>query len=461
MRAIPIKAAALAAMLLTGGWRAPNATSGAKVCEDCVRVHMQTLAGVAMNGRRCSTADEANAARYIEGEFRRMGVAGALPGGAYRQSVPLLTPRLAAPPSLEIEAPGGALHWAQGQEMLVTRAPHAASGPLVRVSDSASAPRDLKGAVVFYDVAKPDRGAARRFEAAGAALVLAPAEPAMAAQFPLAADAWRRSRVRGPGDDPPASGALQVMIRPAAAEILRTVPEGARVRLIADPLSPEAAATQNVLAVIHGADRDADGRALLLSAHYDHLGMRNGKLYPGANDDASGTAAVLEFARLLNSGARPRRTVYFALFGCEESGGLGAQYYRAHTPMPLTDLAANIEFEMIGYPDPKRPDTLMLTGWDLSNLGPTLVAHGAKLGDDPYPEQHFFQRSDNYQLALKGVVAQTASGWPLPPTYHQPSDDLDHVDIPFMASAIQSMVTPVRWLLDSDFKPEWLPGKRP
>ena len=128
---------------------------------------------------------------------------------------------------------------------------------------------------------------------------------------------------------------------------------------------------------------------------------------------------------------------------------------------PLGTLAANLEFEMIGLPDPKHPKTVMLTGWERSNLGPTLKAQGADIGPDPYPEQNFFQRSDNYQLALKGVVAQTISAWPLAPTYHKPTDDLAHLDLPFMLEVIQSLVEPIRWLVNSDFRPEWNPGMKP
>ena len=106
-------------------------------------------------------------------------------------------------------------------------------------------------------------------------------------------------------------------------------------------------------------------------------------------------------------------------------------------------------------------DTLLLTGWDRSDLGPTLKAHGARLGPDPYPEQHFFERSDNYQLALQGVVAHTAAGYGTPSTYHQPKDDLAHLNLEFMTTAIQSLVDPVRWLAESDFRPAWTKGGRP
>ena len=75
---------------------------------------------------------------------------------------------------------------------------------------------------------------------------------------------------------------------------------------------------------------------------------------------------------MLGSGPKPRRTVFFALFGSEESGGLGSSYFLQHPPVPLTDIVANLEFEMIGRPDPKYPkDDLWLSGWERSNLGPS------------------------------------------------------------------------------------------
>ena len=179
-------------------------------------------------------------------------------------------------------------------------------------------------------------------------------------------------------------------------------------------------------------------------------------------DDASGTTAVLELAHAMVAGAKTKRSLLFVCYGSEEVGGLGSQFFGRHSPLPLTQIVTNLEFEMIGSQDPKMPKgVLLLTGWERSNLGPTLRDHGALLGPDPYPEQHFFQRSDNYSLALEGVVAHTAAGWGTPPTYHQPSDDLAHLDIGFMTIAIQSLVEPIRWLADSDFRPEWSPGGQP
>ena len=80
--------------------------------------------------------------------------------------------------------------------------------------------------------------------------------------------------------------------------------------------------------------------------------MNGDDIYNGADDDASGTTAVLELARVLGSGPKPRRTVIFALFGSEETGGQGSTYFLQHPPVPLKQIAVNLEFEMLGRADP-------------------------------------------------------------------------------------------------------------
>lgn len=224
--------------------------------------------------------------------------------------------------------------------------------------------------------------------------------------------------------------------------------------------------TRNVIGVIPGHDPKLKDQVVLLTAHMDHIGVDkavNGDdIYNGADDDASGCIAVLQLAHTLSRGKPPRHTVIFAFFGSEETGGQGDQYFLEHPPVPLINIMANLEFEMIGRADSAaKPDQLWLTGYDRTNLGPELAHHGAKLVADPHPEQQFFQRSDNFALARKGIVAQTISSFGLHRDYHQPSDDVAHVDFPHMEHAIQSMMKPVKWLANSKFKPEWVQGKKP
>jgi len=230
--------------------------------------------------------------------------------------------------------------------------------------------------------------------------------------------------------------------------------------------APSEAITTNVIGILRGRDSNLARETVLLSAHLDHLGIRGegtgDNIYNGADDDASGVTAVLELARALSGGKRPKRTVVFVLFGSEEIGGYGARYFQEHSPVPIESFVANLEFEMIGRPDSAvAPNTLWLTGYERSNLGAELAAHGARLVADPHPEERFFQRSDNYVLARKGIIAHTVSSYGLHHDYHRPSDDLAHIDFAHMTAVIESMIAPVTWLVNSDFKPQWSKDGKP
>ncbi len=225
--------------------------------------------------------------------------------------------------------------------------------------------------------------------------------------------------------------------------------------------------TWNAIAILPGTDPERKDEVVLLTAHLDHLGqlkqpINGDAIFNGADDDASGTTAVLNLARVLASSPPPQRTVVFALFGSEEFGGFGARGFLQHPPVPLASLVANLEFEMIGRPDPSVPaGTLWLTGYERSNLGPELAAHGAHLVQDPHPEQKFFQRSDNITLAREGIVAQTVSSFGLHHDYHQPTDEIRTIDFAHLNAAIISMEEPLRWLTNTSWKPSWNPGGRP
>ncbi len=227
----------------------------------------------------------------------------------------------------------------------------------------------------------------------------------------------------------------------------------------------QSGATWNAIGVLRGTDPEGD--AIMLSAHLDHLGVNEAltgddKIFNGADDDASGCVAVLELARVLAAGKRSRRTVYFIAFGSEERRGQGSRYFIDHSPVPLTKIVADLNFEMLGRPDSKvPPNALWVTGFERSTLGPELARRGASLVADARPEQRFFQRSDNYPLALQGVIAHTISSFGMHTDYHRPSDDLSKIDFPFMTRSLNSLVQPIQWLANSTFRPAWVPGQAP
>jgi Zn-dependent M28 family amino/carboxypeptidase len=304
-------------------------------------------------------------------------------------------------------------------------------------------------------------GALRR---AGAAMVVVPSDASTEQMYTMFGGKTRVP-IRLKDQSAGRGGASLVAVSAEVAAKLAKDGDGTIVSLDLKAVKEEKPRmTYNAIGYLPGSDPKAG--TILLTAHLDHLGVGkpvNGDaIFNGANDDAAGTTAVLELAHALASGPQLKRSVLFVCYGSEEAGELGSTYFGQHPPVPLKELVANLEFEMIGNQDPKMPKgVLLLTGWERSNLGPELKKHGALLGPDPYPEQHFFERSDNYALALQGVVAHTAAGWGTVPTYHQPNDDLAHLDIPFMTAAIQSLVEPVRWLASSDFVPQWNAGGKP
>jgi Zn-dependent M28 family amino/carboxypeptidase len=268
--------------------------------------------------------------------------------------------------------------------------------------------------------------------------------------------------------------ATMITVDQATYTTLAALADGTVLTLQAEVKPAQLAHTWNAIGKLKGTAANADEQVILLTAHLDHLGNRApatppaadappaDTIFNGADDDASGSVAVLELAEQLAKGKRPKRTVIFAWFGSEESGGFGARHFIDAPPVPLDRIVANLEFEMIGRADKAvPPHTLWLTGYERSNLGPELARRGAKIVADPHPDQNFFQRSDNIQLARRGVIAQTVSSFGLHTDYHRASDEVKTMDVPHMTDSIRSMLKPVRWLANSKFRPEWRPGQKP
>src|SRR5947208_7112915 len=373
-----------------------------RVCVPCIRAHMEFLASDAMRGRGSATHDELLAATYIASELRAYGIEPAGDSGGYLQRATLVRRKLTGPPQITFKGPNGAsVTWNYGKEFLVSHlAQENFSAPLRKVDIDKGEPEAAPGTIVLVVGSDPKkvRSAASALGNAGTAgvIVVRTADPAY---FEEAARQLPDLTIHLEGETRSALGVelnfLEVSAE--AANILQELPEDTTLHFEA-PSTTEESYTWNAIGMLRGSDPALRHSAVLLSAHLDHLGIGkpvNGdEIYNGADDDASGTTAVLELARVLGSGPRPKRSVIFALFGSEEVGGLGSTYFREHPPVPLTDIAATLEFEMLGRADPKvNADTVWLTGWERSNLGPTLATHGAKLVADPHPDQNFFARS--------------------------------------------------------------------
>jgi len=432
-----------------------------------VRANLTYLAGPALHGRGSGTEDEHHAAQFIARRLKQYGLVPAAENGHYIQTATLRSRTVTKAPVLSFDTGDSAnpppVDWTHGKEMVVFALSESdVSGPLQKLdlNDETTSPTAIKDGAVLLLKLKPGttmKNVPASYVDSKTAMVIFSEPPGD--QEMVERRSQRMPRVsKKMGDEP--SGPVLVVAKPEAIPQLWAATEGTIVKLHAEVTPWETSHTWNVLAKIEGTtEKD---QIILLSAHLDHLGVKNGKTYPGADDDASGTVAVMELARSLARHPKPRRTIVFALFGSEETGLIGARYFLKHPPCDLQDIVANLEFEMMGRSDPKlRRDQLWLTGWERTNLGPELATHGARLVGDPHPEQGFFNRSDNYALAKEGIVAQTVSSYGLHKDYHQPTDTLAKVDWQHLDQAIASMIAPVTWLANSDFVPAWNEGMKP
>ncbi|HKD83206.1 MAG TPA: M20/M25/M40 family metallo-hydrolase [Terriglobales bacterium] len=455
----------LSSLAFAGEQTAP--TSATDVCPSCIRHNLEYLAGPALHGRGSGTTDEYHAAKFIAAQLKHYGLAPSAGNGSYIQTGTLMTRTITSPPVVSFTGPDGkSVSWKHGEQLAFFRCSQPAlSAPLQKLdlNDPNVSPSSVKpGAAV---VLKQKAGTAAEgiestitaYLGSKASLVILPQPAGGEGLFHQVSSRLPRPE-RKLGNEPPRPDG--VILKPEEAQQLWAMPEGTVITVRASVTPWRVSHTWNVLAKIEG--KDQPDQIVLLSAHLDHLGMKNGKVYPGADDDASGTVAVMELARALAKQPQPERTIVFALWGSEEAGLVGARYFLQNPTFDLKNIIANLEFEMIARADPKvKPDQLWLTGWERTNLGPELATHGAALVGDPHPDQGFFTRSDNFALAKDGIVAQTVSSYGLHKDYHQPTDSLDKVDWQHLYRAIGSMIAPINWLANSSFTPQWNEGQRP
>lgn len=221
---------------------------------------------------------------------------------------------------------------------------------------------------------------------------------------------------------------------------------------------------KNVVGVIPGKSKKDE--YVVFGGHYDHLGIgkpdkNNDSIYNGANDDASGTTAVMMLAKYFNKIKDNERTLVFVAFTAEEIGGFGSKYFSKQ--INPDKVMAMFNLEMIGTDSKWGTNSAYITGYERSNMGEILQKNleGSKFHfePDPYPKQNLFYRSDNATLAQLGVPAHTIATAKMDekpnnePNYHQLSDEIETLDMNNMAEIIKAIALSSKTIISGEDTP--------
>ena len=215
----------------------------------------------------------------------------------------------------------------------------------------------------------------------------------------------------------------------------------------------------NVIGVLPGNSKPDE--AIIFSAHYDHLNMdlsgSGNKVFNGANDNASGTTAVLELAKYFSMRGDNARTIIFCLFAGEELGLLGSQQFVMD--INPRKIKAVINIEMIGITNRAGKNAFFITGAQFSNLKKILTKNlkenKVKVTNEGIDLKMLFQRSDNYPFFLKGIPAHSIMcSDDTDPCYHKPCDDASRIDFENMARIIKAIAKSCQTLISGEDTPK-------
>ena len=226
-----------------------------------------------------------------------------------------------------------------------------------------------------------------------------------------------------------------------------------------DRLSNISSEAYNIVGVIPGTDPELRDEYILIGAHYDHIGVVPAKdgdeIANGANDNASGTATVLELARYFGKSKGTSRGLIFAFFSAEEKGLLGSKHLAQTLKDAGVNLYAMLNFEMTGVPMEGKDYLLYLTGYERSNLAEVANSYGGTdlVGFLPKAKEYnLFQRSDNYPFwEVYGIPSQTFSSFDFENYnfYHQPGDEAELMDYEHLAKITGRMIPVIEGLGNS------------
>lgn len=399
---------------------------------------IKTLAADDMQGRATFTPGIDKAAKFIEGEFAKAHLQPLTGEKTFRQNIPPMVKTTVLASKLVIngvEVPAEQFIAAAGASFSWT---------------------DTVGVTIVKQAGgggrRPGGGGGGRPPVAASTVGkkrLVILDSAAAAMFP-------RMRSRAAGGAIAAKASIDQTITVVGNfGAIKTISASAEVKTEAAPLF-------NVAAMIPGKTKPDE--FVVFSGHYDHLGIQKGaadSIFNGADDDASGTTAMISLAKYFKKLNNNKRTLIFVAFCGEEIGGYGARHFT--TTVNSDKVVAMFNIEMIGKDSKFGENTAFITGYERSDFGPILQKNlkgtAFKFYPDPYPEQNLFYRSDNRTLAELGVPAHTISTdkIDIDKFYHQPGDEYSTLDVKNIVSTIRALALASRTIISGKDTPTRIP----
>jgi hypothetical protein len=277
---------------------------------------------------------------------------------------------------------------------------------------------------------------------------------------------WRSSDFLQPASEPLDLWPMASVWDPAVLSALAAGATDVKITAHIPAQVVEPVRLRNVVGVLRGSDPALKETCLVLSAHYDHLGMRadgDDRIFNGADDDASGVAAVIETAVALAAlPARPKRSIVFAAFFGEEVGEIGSRYYVRYPVFPAAKTIADVNLEQLGRTDDSegpRIGQFNLTGFDYTTMAPMFRQAAEDAGihavKDEKNSDAYFSRSDNATFANAGIPSTTVSVAYMFPDYHAVGDEWPKLDYDNMAKVGRAIALAAFRLADSAEAPHW------
>ncbi|TXD76641.1 M28 family peptidase [Algoriphagus ratkowskyi] len=438
------------------------------------------LASDELKGRDPGTPEMALAYDFIAKQLESAG-AKPVPGGdGFFQNIPFI---MSSPPTKgEIKLRDSV--YSQGKNMLVING-GAISGKyeLVDVGFGMAADlegKDLKGKILLTNVGAPDRmspadlfslGAekAKLAEAAGAIGVIErfniPSIP-----WPLISNYLNRTQMVV--DNGESSKMPYIWIEDVKNTFKNQLTAGkVEASLSIEGKKNTPVEGKNVLAWIEGTDKTLKNEFVMLSAHYDHVGIgtpdaSGDSIYNGTRDNAVGTVAVMNAAKFFAKNP-PKRSILLALWTAEEKGLLGSGYFASNPLIPLNQIIYNLNIDGAGYNDTSIITVIGLGRTTADDLVSEAVSDfGLKAIADPAPEQGLYDRSDNVNFAKEGIPAPTFSlGFTafddeINKYYHKAGDHVDSMDLDYVTLYWKSFILAAQNIANNKEQPMWVAGDK-